>query len=173
MTTAPEPLWSDNRIAANLEDAGAYLDSYIGEKAFRIFQRARDEYEAERADYLAHIADLRRTGDTQRLLAQLDSLEAELAEARDRPKRGLSATDERVREGLLKGSVRAPSRGEPSKLRPVFDAALQMATKDVLMSALNLLIKHPNAKRTWRNYRIQRIDKQLREIMAAQAAVQP
>jgi len=74
--------------------------------------------------------------------------------------------DKYVRAGLLKGRIRTKATPEPSMSRPTFDAALQMATTDDLMYALDLLIKHPNAKRTWRDYRIKHIDKRLREILA-------
>lgn len=68
--------------------------------------------------------------------------------------------------GLLKGRIRTKGVPEPSKLGPAFHDALQMATSDDLLWALDLLIKHPNVRRTWRNYRIKHIDARLREIMA-------
>lgn len=77
-----------------------------------------------------------------------------------------NAQEKYVRAGLLKGRIRTTGIPVPSKLRPAFDMALQMATTDDLMYALDLLIKRPNTKRTWRNYRIKRIDKRLREIIA-------
>ena len=68
-----------------------------------------------------------------------------------------------VRGGLLKGRIRTKGVPDPSPLRPAFHDALLMASVDDLMWALNLLITHPKAKRTWRTYRIQQIDKRLRE----------
>jgi hypothetical protein len=144
--TTPEPLWSNDRIANNMEDGGAYLDSYIGEKALPIFRRMRDDYEAELATARARIAEL----------------EAQLAAS----KPGFRKSESGVRGGLLKGRIRQKGVREPNMERPTFAAALQMATTADLMWALELLIKHPNAKRTWRDHRIKHIDKRLREIMA-------
>jgi hypothetical protein len=106
-----------------------------------------------------------RLAELKEALARVAELEAALAEARDKPKRGAVTIAPGVSEGLIKGRVRLSIAQPPAKGHPVFHDALQMATKDDLMWALNLLIRHPNAKRTWRNYRIQQIDKRLREIM--------
>jgi hypothetical protein len=180
--TTPEPLWSAERIEDEMlkyVHDPAYIDG-----ATIVATAMRDEYEADRAAHLARIAELE---------AQLISVSSELtstsnadryyrgfndgfahAEARiteleamvSAPKGGERQAETGVRGGLLKGRIRMKGVLEPNTLRPTFDEALQMATTDDLMWALELLITHPNAKRTWCDHRIKHIDKRLREIAA-------
>jgi hypothetical protein len=150
--STPEPLISDERIGelikSVLMDEPNHSPHPEGTRLVRrVSYIIRTEYEADRAAHLARIAEL----------------EAKLAAS----KPGERKSEIGVRAGLLKGRIRTKGVREPSVLRPTFDAALQMATTGDLMWALELLIKHPNAKRTWRDYRIKHIDKRLREIMAA------
>ena len=63
--------WTDNRIVAYMEDAGVYLDSYIGEKAFAVCRQIRD--------------------DLQQRIAQLESVERMLRTELDTKDRGLDA----------------------------------------------------------------------------------
>lgn len=70
-----------------------------------------------------------------------------------------------VRAGLLKGRIR--ERDERHPLNPVatpFYEALEAATVDDLRWALNLLVKNPNAKRTYRARRINAIAYRLEEL---------
>jgi hypothetical protein len=100
-------------------------------------------------------------------LAALDALEAT-------PQPGVRQTEVGVRGGLIKGRIRTIAAWhEPSYLRPAFHDALQMATTDDLTWALKLLIGRPNSKRTWRTYRIQHIDKRIREILMAEKLQAP
>jgi hypothetical protein len=145
IVTPPEPLWSDNDIANDAKRASSNPTIQAIVRSCLLFMR--HGYEAERAAHLARIVEL----------------EAELAEA----KPGRSQAETGVRGGLLKGRIRMRGIREPNMARPTFDAALKMATTGDLMWALELLIKHPNAKRTWRDYRIKHIDKRIREITGA------
>ena len=142
------PLWSDERIEdyANANfDVSEYFEVVQGMKA------VRDEYEAR-------IADL------QRLVEQLEANQRKPA----------SNQYAGVRGGLIKGRIRTKGTprvpGGPSELRPGFYDAVRQATVDDLMWALNLLIKHPQARRTHRTERIQQIDKRLREISQQEEA---
>jgi thioredoxin-like negative regulator of GroEL len=121
------------------------------------YEAKLDEYQAV---YLYYIELAEKQG------ARIAELEAQLAEAKPRIRKAETG----IRGGLLKGRIRQKGVRDPSQVRPTFDAALQMATTDDLMWALELLIKHPHTKRTWRDHRIKHIDARLREILAA---VQP
>lgn len=70
-----------------------------------------------------------------------------------------------IRAGLLKGRIR--ERDERHPLNPVatpFYEALEAASVDDLRWALNLLVKNPNAKRTFRETRINAITYRLEEL---------
>lgn len=74
-----------------------------------------------------------------------------------------------VRAGLLKGRIRTPHAPvvpdpRPEGSRPAFDEALAQASVDDLTWALNLLITHPNSKRTYRKHRMTAIAARLQEL---------
>lgn len=140
--TPPEQLWTLERTLAFIAETYGDEAEIAKQYALIVASEIVYDYEAERSAQSARIAEL----------------EAQLAAPKPRKRKG----DPYVRAGLLQGRVQMG--GEFSTLRPVFEEALQMATTDDLMWALNLLIKHPNARRTWRDYRIKHIDKRIREI---------
>ena len=133
--TTPQPLWGDNEIIA------AYRRAFERDPDVHIYALMtwiRDDYEA--------------------------ALEARLEGHRAAFKPRIRKAETGIRGGLLKGRIRLKGVREASQVRPTFDAALQMATTDDLWWALELLIKHPHTKRTWRDHRIKHIDARLREL---------
>lgn len=73
-----------------------------------------------------------------------------------------------VRAGLLRGRVRKKGVQHPDSTLLPFYRAVEEASADDLRWALNLLVKHPNAKRTFRKQRINAIAYRLEEIAGAE-----
>lgn len=75
---------------------------------------------------------------------------------------------ELLRLGLKKGRIRTKGLPPPSYAIAPFKDALAKAEMDDLLWALNHLVHTKSKHQTWRAERIRRIDKRLRELMAAQ-----
>lgn len=70
-----------------------------------------------------------------------------------------------VRAGLLKGRIKRHDDKHPANpVATPFYEAVEAASVDDLRWALNLLVKNPNAKRTYREIRINAIAYRLEEL---------
>jgi hypothetical protein len=109
--------------------------------------------------YLRHFYE----ADRATLHQRIAELEAQLAEAQAPASK--RSNWQGVRAGLLKGRIRKPDTPVvPDPVAPAFDAALAQASVDDLTWALNLLITHPNTKRTYRKKRMTAIAAKLQEL---------